>query len=133
MLVKLKAECRQALNAVSTKIYPAGWSGQVPDELALKWIEEGKAEPVINEQTVLADITKAVKAEAEAAAQETPAPAQVQGPGEAGEISLDELTLAELRQVASEARIEGASRMKKADLVVILKQRLAAADERAKG
>ena len=120
MLVKLKAECRQALNTVSTKISPAGWSGQVPDEMALKWIGEGKAEPVINEQTVLADITKAVKAEAAKAAA---VPEQ-----KADEISLDELTLAELRQVAAEAGIAGASRMKKADLVAQLKARLAAAD-----
>lgn len=126
MLVKLKAECRQALNAVSTKVYPAGWSGQVPDEMALKWIGEGKAEPVINEQTVLADITKAVKAEAEAAAKAAVAPAR---PDE--EINLDELTLAELREVAAEAKLEGASRMRKADLLAALKARLAAVGEQA--
>ncbi|MGE8942696.1 hypothetical protein ACO2I3_12345 [Leptospira interrogans] len=65
MRIKMKAEHRHKLNSVSTKTYPKDWQGTIADDLALEWIEKGLAEPVIDEASVLANITKAVQAEAE--------------------------------------------------------------------
>ena len=111
MLVKLKSERRLKLNSVSTKTYPAGWSGQVDDTVAERWVAEGAAEPVITEASVLAEITAAVKAEAVAKSSTS----------SADDISLDTLSVNELRQVAASAGLDGASKMKKAELLAALK------------
>lgn len=44
MKVKLKAEATQKLSALSTRNYPAGWTGEVPDGVGQEWIDAGLAD-----------------------------------------------------------------------------------------
>lgn len=46
MKVVVKEEAEQKLSAISTKTYPKGWTGDVPDSVGQAWIDAGKAERV---------------------------------------------------------------------------------------
>lgn len=126
MDIKCIDVCKRELSPGVTQSYPKGWSGDVPDKIALKWIREGKAARITSVSAVV----------------EVPAPASsggdIDAPNgdedvdpETGEIqSVDEvagassdlaaMTVAELRLIASERRIAGFARMNKAALVAAL-------------
>ena len=118
--------CKRELSPGVTQSYPKGWSGEVPDKIALKWIREGKA-------ARLTAATAVVEASFHASSG-----GDVDAPGgdedvdpETGEIqSVDEgagassdlaaMTVAELRVIASERQVAGFARMNKAALVAAL-------------
>lgn len=44
MKIKLKAEAKQKISALSSRTYPAGWAGEIPDDVGQGWIDAGLAE-----------------------------------------------------------------------------------------
>lgn len=129
----------------ATQTYPAGWSGSVPTEFGAQWVAEGAAIPLLGasahgftpeQHAVLAyaaDQALAIAAEQQAAAES----GAVDDSAAAGDdlteelptvseddISLDELTKAELLELAD--GIEGADKMRKSELVEAIKARQSA-------
>lgn len=79
MKIRVTKECPVKLSAISTRTYPAGWTGDIPDELAVQMIMLGVAEDPSGEVTpeaIEAEIARQ-QAEAEAPpAESAPAPAK---------------------------------------------------------
>lgn len=44
MKIKLKAEAKQKVSALSSRTYPAGWVGEIADDVGQAWIDAGLAE-----------------------------------------------------------------------------------------
>lgn len=125
--------------------FPAGWSGNVPNELGAQWIAEGAAVPVLGasaqsftpeQHAVLAmaaDQALAMAAAQQADGNATDGAAGGEGGGGDGEadanaedLQLEDLTKAELLEIAD--GIDGAARMNKADLIAAIKERRAAVE-----
>jgi len=131
MQVKMIAARDVTMSALSTKTYPADWIGEVPDEIARRWISEG----------VAADLTPTAATPAftlaETAALKAAAGAIIAAAEDAGaedpvenDIALEDLTLAELRELADQAGLDVPPRAKKAELVVILQVHATAEDQK---
>lgn len=125
----------------ATQTFPAGWTGNVPNECGAQWVAEGAAVPLLGasaqsftpeQHAVLAyaaDHALAIAAEQQAAEQNGTADASGDSDdltdelpdGSDDEISLDELTKAELLELA--AGIDGADKLRKSELIEAIKAR----------
>lgn len=108
--------------------YPAGWSGSVPDEHGEAWCAEGAAQPLDSDAPVpvlsprrvhiLGQLADAIDAQAAAAA----APS---GDTAGEEVKLEDLTVAELKEVAAGAGVTLPARVTKAQIVELLNAKAA--------
>lgn len=70
------------LDRINTRNYPAGWEGEVDDDLAGHWIAQGSAAPTAVAVTKPVALTEQETAVLKAAAQQAIAAAQAQAAGE---------------------------------------------------
>lgn len=96
MEIQTSAECKRRLPSGAVQVYPSGWTGDVDAATARDWIAAGRAIQVLPATAALTVAQTVVLA---AAADEILAQAQ-QPAGEPSPLMLDDLTLAELKQVA---------------------------------
>lgn len=106
MLVRTTAECRQRINALSTKTYPAGVEIDVPAADAERWIAAGTAVPT------------------PAAAVKKPAPAA--RPSDVTALDLEALTAADLKEIAAAAGVALPKRSTKTEIIAALEAARAA-------
>ncbi len=123
----------------ATHTFPAGWTGQVPNDIAAQWIGEGAAVSVLGNSAqgftpeqhailaLVADETLRLAGEHQALqggegdpTGGEPTDTDEQETEDPAELQLDDLTKVELVELAA-GRIDGAARMNKADLVAALK------------
>ena len=114
--VRLSAACRLQVNASTSRLYPAGWTGDVDEATARGWIADGKAVHVLPATAALTVAQTVVLA---AAADEIIKQAQ-QPVGEPAPIVLDDLTLAELKQVAESVGLFYPAKITKPKLIEAL-------------
>lgn len=122
--------------------FPAGWTGNVPNECGAQWVAEGAAVPLLGasaqsftpeQHAVLAyaaDQALAIAAEQQAAAQSDAVDASADAGDELTEelpnasdddLALEDLTKAELLELA--VGIEGSDKMRKSELIEAIKAR----------
>jgi len=121
--------------------FPAGWSGNVPNEIGAQWVAEGAAVPVLGasaqsftpeQHAILALVAdETLRMAEQQTLQGTDGGAATGGPeqpaaDEGGELQLADLTKAELLGLAE--GIDGAARMNKADLIAAIEARQAAVE-----
>lgn len=131
MDIKCLDACKQELGPGMFQTYPKGWSGDVPDKIALKWIREGKAARLSGTPSVVAAVAIPEKGVEHGAIGEDdgtddddedvdPETGEIRDPESKPSVDFASMTVAELRVVASERQIAGFARMNKASLVAAL-------------
>ncbi len=137
MRVKFLVETTVRLDSINSKIYPEGWAGEVPDQLGADVIQQGLAvyvEPTLTQlppgQQFTAEQAAVLAAAADIALQQANQEQQGDGAGHAGdgsgtadagdELQLEDLTKAELLELAEKAGLEGVKKLNKAELLEAL-------------
>ena len=114
MRVQFITDKEVQINSLSTKTYPKGWAGEIPDEIAVACIlDESAIDPTgeLTRDVLVAEIERLqaiIDAGGDPDAVDVPA------------VDLSTLKLAELRALAAENGIENAATMKKAELIEAL-------------
>lgn len=120
MRVQCLITCEMKLPSGAVREYPAGWDGEIPDDVAAQWIEAKAAEKV----AVPGGFTPQQEQILAAAADKALAAVPASEPEPKGELTvepdLDALSVSELRAMAIGRGVKGAQTMKRADLIKAL-------------
>ena len=115
MRVKMLRDMTVVVDKMTSRTWPAGWAGEVDDDIAGGWKTGVDYQPLPPPEAPIA-LTRA-QTQVLAAAADQALAAQA---AEEARAAYEAMALAELRAIAVARGLDGASRMKKADLVVAL-------------
>jgi len=121
-VVITKAGAEVVLTSGARQMFPIGWTGVVEDQVGAVWVEAG----------VASDITPEVDGEGFTPRQvavlkglaDQIATAHDGAHGTTFEVDLDDMTVPELKDIAAQLEIDGASGMKKSELIEALSERI---------
>ncbi|OYW56786.1 MAG: hypothetical protein B7Y80_01505 [Hyphomicrobium sp. 32-62-53] len=91
MEIKITGDgCERKLPSGAVQAFPIGWNGELPDETALRFVAEGKAEVIGGEASLSADHLAFLRAFADHAMAEIAAQTAQAGDDQAGEGDADD-------------------------------------------